>query len=162
MLKDFKIQLDIDQNLQRVVRSQCWSSHCNSEVIYWNSVVIYCNSEVIYCPASVCLSPRVFLLLLCLQVSVCLCHSGWHLPLWSVSWPFSFLCYRLVVVDELWLLKVWFAFQGVYFFTFFCWPSILFFFCFPFALLRVQVAVTFNDGFPAWSEDSQTCFWGQV
>lgn len=51
------------------------------------TVVLYCT--VLW----VCVSLLCFIiLLLCLQISVCLSHFGWHCPVRSVSWPLSLLC----------------------------------------------------------------------
>lgn len=78
---------------------------------YMSEPVLQWKNEL--CFVSVCLFPCVIILLLCLQISVCLSHFGWHYPLWSVSWPLSLLCSCFVSVDKLRFLSVWFSLWGV-------------------------------------------------
>lgn len=84
-----KIQLSIKQNLhiqslKRTYRIGLELENRNLEAV---TVVLYCT--VLW----VCVSLLCFIiLLLCLQISVCLSHFGWHCPVRSVSWPLSLLC----------------------------------------------------------------------
>lgn len=167
MLKVFKKPAHIHQNLQ------IWSHKRKNQT--FGVVVeegneksvgsVTLNFTELYCIVRVCLFPCVIILLLCLQISVCLSHFGWHYPLWSVSWPLSLLCSCFVFVELRFLfLSFWESFSSCCFFF-----SIPLSFVLPFLLwwwrclvylhlprLVVFVVIDFRTIFLLPAEETQT------